>query len=257
MLMINSVTTSSTDISVISFDPRNMESLVYSYNEAEHIIEHLDRFIDSIHFYKSKQLLYKTGLLLYGEPGTGKSTLVKMLATKYDRNIVQINISNINSIDFAELTTMINNDIYEKYIVLLEDIDTLYLKRDIQKDKEEEKEEDEYMGHRKKKSVHESLHDLMQFLDSNSSPNNVIFVATTNDIGALDAAMLRDGRFDLKIEIKPIKESEIERFCEIFEVDYQSNKEKILADYGEAKLDKDGEKMYNQSKLQNILLKLK
>ena len=237
ILIINEVSgagSGATDISVIGFDPRDNESLVYSNGEIEKIIDHIDRYLDSTEFYKSKQLPYKTGILLYGEPGTGKSTIVKTLATKYNRNIVQINISNIDKINFGELSTMINNDIYEEYIVLFEDIDTLYLNRETKKGED----------------ANNLIQDLLQFLDSSSSPKNVIFVATTNHIDRLDKAIIRDGRFDLHVNVKGIEKKQIKKFCDIFEVSYEDNIDHILELYGEP----DSEGLYNQSKLQNLLL---
>ena len=41
----------------------------------------------------------------------------------------------------------------------------------------------------------------MQLLDGIDSPENVIFVATTNNYDQLDQALVRPGRFDLSIEI--------------------------------------------------------
>lgn len=260
ILMINGLSSRDSDTNLVGFNPRGVDSMVYSNNEIDHIIEHIDRFMNNMEFYKQKQLNYKTGVLLYGEPGTGKSTIIKILATKYKRNIVQINVSNISRIDFAELTMLLNNDTNNHYIVLLEDIDTLYLQRqkaaeeakNKKKDKDEEEEDNYNSYHQVSKPIESSFNDLLQFLDSSVSPNNVIFVATTNHINILDDALLRDGRFDLKEEIKGIKEADIHRFCEIFEVDYDTNIENIKSEYGKPK-----KGLYNQSKLQNILLKLK
>jgi AAA+ superfamily predicted ATPase len=246
ILIINEVSRSgSTDISVVSFDPRDLSTLVYSNNELETIVHHIDRYNNSIDFYKSKQLPYKTGILLFGMPGTGKSSIVKSLATKYNRNIVQINVSNISKINFGELTTMINNDITEQYIVLFEDIDTLYLNRESTNPGEDS---------------NNVIQDLLQFLDSSVSPKNVIFVATTNHIERLDSAIIRDGRFDLHVNVKGITVKDIKKFCDIFEVDYEQNINEILRRYGEPIKEgasPDAVKLYNQSKIQNILLQIR
>ena len=65
--------------------------------------------------------------------------------------------------------------------------------------------------------------------------------------------MIRDGRFDLHINVKGIAKDQIKDFCEIFEVDYDKYIDEILKKYGEP--DKDG--LYNQSKMQNILLQMR
>jgi chaperone BCS1 len=44
-----------------------------------------------------------------------------------------------------------------------------------------------------------SLSGLLNVLDGFSAPDNVLYVMTTNDISALDAALLRPGRIDYKL----------------------------------------------------------
>ena len=184
---------------------RSLNTLFYSHNEKEIVYNHVAKFIESKEFYKSKELLYKTGILLYGKPGTGKSSLVKALACTFKCNIVNVNVSNLKGINLDALTKSINIDSDEcRYIILLEDIDTLFLNRvDGESDKDDQA----------------VINKLLQFLDSNSSPNNVIFIATTNHIDRLDEALLRAGRFDLKVEIQPLKEKEAIDFCRSFEVE--------------------------------------
>ena len=55
-------------------------------------------------------------------------------------------------------------------------------------------------------------------MDSVNSPNNVVFVATTNYVDTLDSAVTRKGRFDKMIEINGISKSTAKRMCEGFNV---------------------------------------
>lgn len=236
LYVINSTTPRNYDITLLSFSNRDIESLVYSYNEDKIVTKFIDKFLSDMEYYEKKQLNYKRGILLYSEPGTGKSSLVKALACKYKRSICQINIGSIDKVNFNELTSMINAD-DEKYIVLFEDIDTLYLNRDkITEDG---------------KNYNDIINGLLQFLDSTASPNNVIFIATTNHFDRLDEALIRDGRFDLKLEIKPLKKEDIPRFLKTLE--FNGNIDDVLKAYGEP----DERGLYNQSKLQNIILQLR
>lgn len=212
---------------------RDLSTLFYSHDEKEIICQHIDKFNSNAEFYKERQILYKTGILLYGKPGTGKSSLIKAIATKYHRNIVNINISNIKNIDLNELTQSINFDDNEKYIVLLEDIDTLFLNRKKGIDKEDA-------------SV---INKLLQFLDSNSSPTNVIFIATTNHIDRLDEALLRDGRFDLKVEILELDKSTAIEYCKSFGLSEVVAKSIVDEIHSEKSTDQ-----YNQSTLQTRCL---
>ena len=195
-----------TDINCLTLQKREMDTLFFSNGEIEAVRDFINRFNNGNTFYKEKQLCYKTGILLYGKPGTGKSSLVKAIATEFHRAIVQIEVSNIHDIDFAHLTMMINNEEDEKYIVLFEDIDTLFLNRD---SKETNKDKD----------YNSIINKLLQFLDSNSSPNDVIFIATTNHLERLDDALIREGRFDLKLEVDEIVKEDVTRFIETFDLD--------------------------------------
>lgn len=238
---VNSVGGSSgTDISCINLSQRKMDSLIYSNNELEHIKKHMDQFSQGKDFYMEKELSYKTGMLFYGKPGTGKSSLVKAIATEYHRGIISIDVSNIDNIDFARLTMMINNEDKETYIVLFEDIDTLFLNRE--------------EGDKHDKNYNDIINKLLQFLDSNQSPSNVVFIATTNHLDRLDEALIRDGRFDLKLEIGELKKQDISRFLASFDLD-PSLTDTIAKEYMAAiKADEEPE-YFNQSRLQNIILR--
>ena len=222
----------------VTFTPlalRSLDTLFFSHGEKEKICNHIDRFISNKSFYTERQLLYKTGIILYGEPGTGKSSLVKALASKYNRNVVNINTSNIKSIDLNKLTLSINVDLAREYIILIEDIDTLFLNR---KDSKSDKED------------HAVINKLLQFLDSNSSPNNVIFIATTNHLDRLDEALLREGRFDLKVEIKALKDKDSVIFGESFTLS-RDEAEKLVENIHKEMPEKD---LINQSLLQAKVL---
>lgn len=216
---------------------RDLSTLYYSNGEIETICNHIDRFISQKDFYSNRNILYKTGILLYGNPGTGKSSLVNALANRYDRDIINVVVNSIKNMDLIELTNGINADTLENYIVLFEDIDTLFLNR-----------ENDVID----KDDNATINKLLQFLDSNSSPTNVIFIATTNYINRLDSALLRDGRFDLKLNIAEIKAPEAIKFCNDFGLS-TAEAEQVLAEYATS-INEESVHAYNQSKLQNIVL---
>ena len=54
---------------------------------------------------------------------------------------------------------------------------------------------------------------LMQLLDGLDSPENVLFIATTNNYDALDKALIRPGRFDLSMEIPKMTKDIAEEMC--------------------------------------------
>ena len=239
---INEISMNNNYITSMQLQKREMRNMYYSFGELDRIREHIDHFNENFKIYKEKQLLYKTGILLYGEPGTGKSSLAKAIATDYARSIVTISMNNVANIDFSELSMLINNDDYDEYVVLLEDIDTLFLNRDEVGGKADDS-----------KSYNDIINQLLQFLDSNTSPNNVIFIATTNHLDRIDQALLRDGRFDLKVEVRGLKKQDVHNMVESFGVS-EGYTDSVIRDYQEA-VNNDNPSLYNQSKLQNIIIK--
>lgn len=223
------------DVTYSKLSIRTLDTLFFSHNEKNKICNHINKFNDSKDFYMNKQLLYKTGILLCGEPGTGKSSFVKALASTYNRSIVNINMSNIKYIDLNKLTQSINVDEDRTYIILMEDIDTLFLNR---KDDKLDKEDQAVVNK------------LLQFLDSNTSPTNVIFIATTNHIERLDEALLREGRFDLKVEIKALKEEE----CYEFGISFGLTKDQISEILSDIRKEFPERTLINQSLLQARIL---
>ena len=225
----------SLDVTYSKLAVRTLDTLFFSHGEKETICNHINKFNSNKDFYYSKQLLYKTGIMLYGEPGTGKSSLVKALASTYNRSIVNINTSNLQYIDLVKLTQAINVDELRNYIVLIEDIDTLFLNRESGDSNREDQ---------------NVINKLLQFLDSNTSPTNVIFIATTNHLDRLDDALLREGRFDLKVEIKPLKDKECIDFGTSFTLDQKTAEELVKDIHKEFP----GKALINQSLLQSRIL---
>lgn len=220
---------------------RDIDSLYFNPGIKEEIFAHIDSFNENKGLYESRDLTYKTGILLHGEPGTGKTSLATALATKYGRNLIVLDLATFANLDIATLTSCINAD-SDKFIVLLEDIDAIFPSLNRAEDDLNEKE----------RIV---VNKMLQFLDSSSSPNDVIFLATTNHYEKLDKAILRDGRFDLKVEISLINQIEATEMIKSFDIEGDGVKE-ILAQIKESPNTqmKDGVMYVNPSELQNKIL---
>lgn len=193
-----------------SMTGREINTLFFEDNVKESIINHIDGFLKNKDLYQKRSLLYKTGILFYGDPGTGKTSLAKAIATKYKIDMAIINMSTFEGLNVESLTTSLNAD-KKMYLVLLEDIDTMFDTLD--------------RTDTKSNRNNAVINKLLQFLDSNSSPTNVIFIATTNHPEKLDEAILRSGRFDLKVAVRGINKPKAIEMCKSFSLsDEETNK---------------------------------
>jgi len=154
------------------------------------IIDNLKKDLDLFNFskdiYDNYGIRYKRTYLFYGPPGTGKSSLSLGISNYTKRDILSINMS--KDITDANLISLIANR-PQKSIVLFEDIDCLL--DDINRSDES-----------KDKEVKISLSCILNILDGIYTPNDVIFIITTNNLDKIDDAIKRKGRTDVLLEIK-------------------------------------------------------
>lgn len=190
----------------------------------ENVFDYLNRaLLYSKKLYRDHSVIRNPGIILYGKPGTGKSTFIKLIASKYHAETYFINLKDITG-SINALREEIKDETKTNHILCFEDIDVMYNKRE-DLDIEEKNE----------------FNTLLQFLDGASSIPNSIKIATTNHIERLDDALTRPGRFSLSIEMKDLNEELAQRMCRLYNLD-------IHDIY-------DGEFPVNPSKLYDIIVK--
>ena len=212
---------------------RDFSTLFFDNHIEEDIKKFLDNWIENESIYRNRGLLFKTGILLYGNPGTGKSSIANAIAAYLDCNIVTIDMTNFANLDIAGISTTINAD-SSRYIILLDEIDVLFSNRD-----------------NNSKDQNEAISKLLLLLDSVQSPDNVVFVATTNYVDRLDPALIRKGRFDKKIEIGNISYNTAVKMCRSFGIKDEGEVELLLA---KSKTDKNNN--FNPATLQSDILEV-
>ncbi|MFB6245495.1 MAG: AAA family ATPase [Candidatus Nanohaloarchaea archaeon] len=131
-----------------------------------------------------------SGVLLHGPPGTGKTLLAKAVANEADATFMSINGPEIMSKYYGESEKQLREKFEEAQenspaIIFIDEIDAIASKRS------------EAGGEVERRVVAQ----LLSLMDGLEERENVIVIAATNRVDAVDEALRRGGRFDREIEI--------------------------------------------------------
>eukprot|EP00414_Alexandrium_minutum_P000959 CAMPEP_0113834172 /NCGR_PEP_ID=MMETSP0328-20130328/8290_1 /TAXON_ID=39455 /ORGANISM="Alexandrium minutum" /LENGTH=382 /DNA_ID=CAMNT_0000802473 /DNA_START=24 /DNA_END=1169 /DNA_ORIENTATION=- /assembly_acc=CAM_ASM_000350 len=162
---------------------RPVSSVVLPEDTAGALVGDLSDFLseETSQFYLEHGIPYKRSYLFYGVPGAGKTSMIQALAGEFGRNLCYLSPTH-PELDDDSLKSAIEK-VPENAIVVLEDVDALF-------------------GKGREKKVHSSpltFSGLLNALDGVGNHNGMVFVLTTNFKDQLDAALIRDGRVDLRI----------------------------------------------------------
>ena len=185
---------------------RDFNNVFIPDNIVNEICESLDKFRNSKDWYDEHSIPCHFGIMLYGAAGMGKSSIAQAIATYMHSNLFVLSGDCVMALPKAirminQTTTRYRN---EYNIILIEDVDCgiaadnisnrLSKMMSAHKPADDEMLADNHMG----------LASVLNVLDGIGAPNNVIFIFTTNHIEKLDPALIRPGRIDLSLEIKPV-----------------------------------------------------
>lgn len=186
---------------------RPLESVILKDGQMERILAFLRRFLDNEKEYVRLGVPYRTGMLLYGNPGSGKSSTASAIAHELGLNIYYISLAGLDSDDSLSRAL---NEIPPYSLAILEDVD-VYKAVKVRPGADDvvgTPTPDEGRG--------VTLAGMLNVLDGFISPHGVITVMTTNHIEALDPAIIRPGRVDLREELNELDTDQLRRMCEYF-----------------------------------------
>lgn len=162
---------------------RPLSSVILDATIAQDTLADVQEFLASAAWYVDRGIPYRRGYLLYGPPGSGKTSFISALAGELRYNICTLNLNEHGLTDdrlqhaVAHMPPM--------SVLLLEDVDAAFDHRE---------------GDRQKLS-HVTFSGLLNTLDGVTAGEERLVFMTTNHLERLDPALIRPGRVDLMLEL--------------------------------------------------------
>lgn len=192
MRVVNEIETKGISVTTFSSSGYGYKRLLRTFKTFDNIyfegksdlIKYIDNFVTTSEICAKNGIKHKTGIKLHGPPGTGKTSIATAIADYLKYDIALVNILSLGS---DQVLIDIVNDVKDNTIILFEDVD-------------------DSIGDPVKKSKTKAegvvtFSTVLQVLDGIQSPENVIFMLTTNHPKSLDSALYRDGRINKIVEI--------------------------------------------------------
>lgn len=142
-------------------------------------------------FYRANNIKKPNGILLYGPPGCGKTFIMNAIASETGLPLYQVKISDIGSSYINETEKNIKkifDQLRKKYketgepsILFFDECDSLFSKD--------------------ASSNNQKILNTLKEEMNNAGDDGIFVVAATNEKDSLNTAIIRDGRFDTKIEV--------------------------------------------------------
>lgn len=159
---------------------------------------------DTRKLYDKMQIAYKRGIILYGDPGNGKSAMIREIIRKgpnVAKVVINPNVSNVTRI----LSALVESIQGKQAIIIIEDIDSLITSR--------------------------NRSDFLNILDGVAVQSGVYFIGTTNYPDKIDPAFMnRSGRFDRTYRIDNPSEATRRAFFESRQIGELLSEYKVFKD---------------------------
>lgn len=233
-------------VRIADIEKRPLQTVVLDKQTKQQLVSWIEEWQKSREWYETRGLPYKMTFVFHGIPGTGKTSLIRALASHFQMNLCVINITSISdsALEQALATTP------PKTIIVIEDFDSSgatkarknvpavkpadpapaaapsggwTLTKAAETPKDAVPVAAGASGEDKGDSLADllggfgalSLTGLLNALDGVISLNGKLVFMTTNVFDQMDSALVRKGRIDHAIEIKAATHAEVVEYIEL------------------------------------------
>lgn len=193
---------------------RSAESVVLKAGQLDDILGDVHTFIQDEAWYRERSLPHRRGYLLYGPPGSGKSSCILAVASHFGLPLCSLSLERLGK--NTPLSEALGSA-PPSSVLCIEDIDVAYaasapssLSRS-----------DQQNGNSRTvvsapAENAQSLHELLNAIDGVASQDGRLLFLTTNNLEALDPALVRPGRCDRTFYLGNATEEMAERLFRSF-----------------------------------------
>lgn len=179
---------------------RPLSSVVLKAGQIEALLADLETFYGARDRYAELGIPWRRGYLLFGPPGTGKTSLVTALASELHLNVCTLSLA--SPIVSDEKIHTLLAAVPQRSLLLIEDVDAFFRQRD---------------------AVHAqvklSFSGFLNALDGVATQEGNVLFMTTNHAEQLDEALIRAGRIDERVELGACDEDQLRRLYLKFQPD--------------------------------------
>ena len=188
-------------------EKRSLDTVYLPKGVKKDIVEDLEKFYtkDTVQLYTGLGINHNRVYMLYGLPGTGKTSLIKALANKFKKHIAFLVIK--QDFDFDTLYHLFER-LPDNTFICLEDVDSLF-----NQDREQK--------------TRLTFSAFINIFDGITTSKNLVIFMTTNTLKSLDPAIIR--RIGYFIEFKYATKEQIREMFDSFFPCYSSAFEEIYS----------------------------
>ncbi len=173
---------------------RKLSTIYIPYEKKKLLVDTINTFCASKKYYEEHGIPWTLKILLYGEPGSGKSSIVKMIASEWNRTLFECTGGKNGR--FIPEAISDNNDQMVAPLFSISDIDkypALINEAEVKIENGDAKEEQLLQK--------QMFNNMINALDGVTTEGGRIIIMTTNNIERFSETFLRPGRIDLKMYI--------------------------------------------------------